>query len=418
MPVFFPDAGDGSSPSKVQGLAGLHGGDSRGARTSAEEEPGFEVASEASAPPLSSSVLALMGRAATFLQVPWTPAAEPCQSFFPMQAMAPHPQKFKALPDFMEEVGKVKAKHLPSALVLTPSVLSALCASVIRCSWCFDAPCLGALGASAPQHVDIICFTPLVFSMQAETSSMAKFHACVSCKAKLPLENKHLLCVRCLGMQNASSAHGDETFQPSSCYTGSSSLPPPQSSAKRAKHSREAQDITDLKNQVAQILEYLAKQQAQAPAADPAFTSGSFHQEEEEGQVQEMTFEMDPSSEIISDVVLPHLKLDPSANGTGLQVPAGNLEGSARKVPIGVSYSATYSPPLALPSVPGLPRGSTIHLEPPGLGAKGTKTGNPTGFLRRREGTVLDGISTSGLNYCGPGMSPSSRGFTQRPCMP
>ncbi|MGH0144356.1 UNVERIFIED_CONTAM: hypothetical protein FKN15_003335 [Acipenser sinensis] len=174
-------------------------------------------------------------------------------------------------------------------------------------------------------------------------------------------------------------------------------------SAKRAKHSREVQDIKDLKNQVAQILEYLAKQQAQAPAADPAFTSGSFHQEEEEGQVQEMTFEMDPSSEIISDVVLPHLKLDPSANGTGLQVPAGNLEGSARKVPIGVSYSATYSPPLALPSVPGLPRGSTIHLEPPGLGAKGTKTGNPTGFLRRREGTVLDGISTSGLNYCGPG---------------
>ncbi|MGH0143814.1 UNVERIFIED_CONTAM: hypothetical protein FKN15_007449 [Acipenser sinensis] len=39
----------------------------------AVEEPGFEVASEASAPPLSSSVSA-------FLQDPWTPAAEPRQS--------------------------------------------------------------------------------------------------------------------------------------------------------------------------------------------------------------------------------------------------------------------------------------------------------------------------------------------------
>ncbi|MGH0154271.1 UNVERIFIED_CONTAM: hypothetical protein FKN15_027278 [Acipenser sinensis] len=69
----------------------------------AEEEPGFKVASEASAPPLSSSVLALMGRAAAFLQVPWMPAAEP-MSVFRTQAMAPHPQKFPVFPDFMEEV--------------------------------------------------------------------------------------------------------------------------------------------------------------------------------------------------------------------------------------------------------------------------------------------------------------------------
>ncbi|MGH0146617.1 UNVERIFIED_CONTAM: hypothetical protein FKN15_041228 [Acipenser sinensis] len=72
--------------------------------TPTEEEPGFEVASEASAPLLSSSVLPLTGCAVAFLQVSWTPAADPRWSIFRMQAMAPHPQKFPAFPDFMEEV--------------------------------------------------------------------------------------------------------------------------------------------------------------------------------------------------------------------------------------------------------------------------------------------------------------------------
>ncbi|MGH0168951.1 UNVERIFIED_CONTAM: hypothetical protein FKN15_055856 [Acipenser sinensis] len=67
----------------------------------ADEEPGFEVASETSAPLLCSLVSALMGRAAAFLQVPWTPAAESRRSVFRTQAMA---QKFPAFPDFMEEV--------------------------------------------------------------------------------------------------------------------------------------------------------------------------------------------------------------------------------------------------------------------------------------------------------------------------
>ncbi|MGH0163431.1 UNVERIFIED_CONTAM: hypothetical protein FKN15_045133 [Acipenser sinensis] len=46
----------------------------------------------------------IMGRAAAFLQVPWTSAAEPRRSVFQTQAMAPRPQKFPAFPDFMEEV--------------------------------------------------------------------------------------------------------------------------------------------------------------------------------------------------------------------------------------------------------------------------------------------------------------------------
>ncbi|MGH0137202.1 UNVERIFIED_CONTAM: hypothetical protein FKN15_009266 [Acipenser sinensis] len=47
---------------------------------SAETEPSSKVASEASLPLLSSSMLALMGCAVTFLQVPWTAAAEQTQT--------------------------------------------------------------------------------------------------------------------------------------------------------------------------------------------------------------------------------------------------------------------------------------------------------------------------------------------------
>ncbi|MGH0161436.1 UNVERIFIED_CONTAM: hypothetical protein FKN15_064024 [Acipenser sinensis] len=52
---------------------------------SAEAQPSSEVVLEASVPPLSSSTSALMGHAATFLQVLWTTAAE-------KQAVAPRPQ--------------------------------------------------------------------------------------------------------------------------------------------------------------------------------------------------------------------------------------------------------------------------------------------------------------------------------------
>ncbi|MGH0116553.1 UNVERIFIED_CONTAM: hypothetical protein FKN15_014753 [Acipenser sinensis] len=68
-----------------------------------------------------------MGCAAAFLQVPWTPAAEPCQSIFRTQAMAPRPQKLPAFPDFME-CGKAWPSGIPPvdstimALVKAPLV--------------------------------------------------------------------------------------------------------------------------------------------------------------------------------------------------------------------------------------------------------------------------------------------------------
>ncbi|MGH0121020.1 UNVERIFIED_CONTAM: hypothetical protein FKN15_068716 [Acipenser sinensis] len=46
----------------------------------------------------------LVERAAAFLQVPWMPAAQPRRSVFRTQALAPHPQRFPAFPNFIEEV--------------------------------------------------------------------------------------------------------------------------------------------------------------------------------------------------------------------------------------------------------------------------------------------------------------------------
>ncbi|MBN3275419.1 LPIN2 phosphatase, partial [Polyodon spathula] len=67
----------------------------------AEAAPSSEVSSVTSAPPLSESVSALIGRAATDLQVPWATAAEPRHSVFQSHDMAYRQQPF---PDIMEEV--------------------------------------------------------------------------------------------------------------------------------------------------------------------------------------------------------------------------------------------------------------------------------------------------------------------------
>ncbi|MGH0155830.1 UNVERIFIED_CONTAM: hypothetical protein FKN15_052545 [Acipenser sinensis] len=55
-------------------------------------------------PLICSSVSALMECAAAFLQVHWTPAAQPRRSVFRTQVLAPRPQCFPAFPDFVEEV--------------------------------------------------------------------------------------------------------------------------------------------------------------------------------------------------------------------------------------------------------------------------------------------------------------------------
>ncbi|MGH0119139.1 UNVERIFIED_CONTAM: hypothetical protein FKN15_052968 [Acipenser sinensis] len=151
-------------------------------------------------------------------------------------------------------------------------------------------------------------------------SGMSGFHPCTACNAKIPQEDKHTLCVRCLGIQHATLALKMdvacsicEAFQPrvkearleratrassaSSMAEPSAALgapepllhylsqdtllgipdaqaahshsPSPQ--ARRVKRSQQAGDIMDLKAQVGQVLELLAKQTpaTQAPVQAP-----------------------------------------------------------------------------------------------------------------------------------------------------
>ncbi|MGH0154068.1 UNVERIFIED_CONTAM: hypothetical protein FKN15_026437 [Acipenser sinensis] len=99
--------------------------------------------------------------------------------------------------------------------------------------------------------------------------------------------DKHLICVKCL--QHTSSTLGDETFcticaasqpgtLPSSplqsipcmqapAHRARSRSKSPSRSSKRARHSRQAKDISELKSQMAQVLEYLVRL---PPAPTPA----------------------------------------------------------------------------------------------------------------------------------------------------
>ncbi|MGH0168983.1 UNVERIFIED_CONTAM: hypothetical protein FKN15_055776 [Acipenser sinensis] len=146
------------------------------------------------------------------------------------------------------------------------------------------------------------------------------FHnPCMACKAKLPHEDKHYLCARCLGVQHATLALKRDVacsicaaFQPqvrenrleratrassASSVAGPSAAlgapepllhelsqdpqldiqtprPPrscsPSPQERRVKNLKQARDIMDLKAQSAQVLELLLKQAHAAPAAVPA----------------------------------------------------------------------------------------------------------------------------------------------------
>ncbi|MGH0170767.1 UNVERIFIED_CONTAM: hypothetical protein FKN15_003977 [Acipenser sinensis] len=144
------------------------------------------------------------------------------------------------------------------------------------------------------------------------------FHPCTACNANIPREDKHTLCARCLGVQHATLALKRDVansictaFQPrvkearldrvtkassaSPMARPSASLGAPEpfhhdlsqdplldipdaqascsrspSPLTRVKHSRLARDIMDLKAQLAQVLELLAKQAPAALAAVPA----------------------------------------------------------------------------------------------------------------------------------------------------
>ncbi|MGH0117271.1 UNVERIFIED_CONTAM: hypothetical protein FKN15_032238 [Acipenser sinensis] len=147
-------------------------------------------------------------------------------------------------------------------------------------------------------------------------SGKSGFHPCTACNANIPQEDKHTLCARCLGVRHATLALERnmacsicEAFQPrvkeacleratrasftSSMTVSSKVLEDPQPhlhdlfqdpllgipdaqashsrslspQARRVKRSKQARDIMDLKAQMAQVLELLAKQTPAAPAS-------------------------------------------------------------------------------------------------------------------------------------------------------
>ncbi|MGH0128519.1 UNVERIFIED_CONTAM: hypothetical protein FKN15_035370 [Acipenser sinensis] len=196
---------------------------------------------------------------------------------------------------------------------LIPSDPWCLRASVPR--W-FCASVTYSLDASVLQHL----------GAQELPSSVASVPSVPWCSiasvpwANLPPQDKHILCVQCLGRQHASSALEDRTFCPicansmertlqrrlaeftgktstveeASVASGAPSFPLlhlplsplhsiqspaprahshsgcPARSSKKSRDSWQAKDISDLKNQMAQVLEYLVRQQAIAPAPAPA----------------------------------------------------------------------------------------------------------------------------------------------------
>ncbi|MGH0146194.1 UNVERIFIED_CONTAM: hypothetical protein FKN15_007932 [Acipenser sinensis] len=89
----------------------------------------------------------------------------------------------------------------------------------LRCLVRLGRTLFGALGEhSTPVHVllgvrrAIQCAQCLVHSVVEAMMSMPWFHACTSCKANMPLSDKHPLCMQCLGVQHATEAMGREDF--------------------------------------------------------------------------------------------------------------------------------------------------------------------------------------------------------------
>ncbi|MGH0120029.1 UNVERIFIED_CONTAM: hypothetical protein FKN15_063843 [Acipenser sinensis] len=103
----------------------------------------------------------------------------------------------------------------PSCSASVPQCLRCLRALVLQCPRSPDAPCIAAFSASEPQ-----CFSAL-----APSASTSRSRSCSRS---------------------------------------------PSRSTKRARHSRQTRDISKLKSQMAQVLEYLVRQQALLPAPPPA----------------------------------------------------------------------------------------------------------------------------------------------------
>ncbi|MGH0140227.1 UNVERIFIED_CONTAM: hypothetical protein FKN15_057448 [Acipenser sinensis] len=211
----------------------------------------------------------------------------------------------------------------------------------------------------------------------------------------------------------------------------------PTRSSKRARHSKQDKDISEL---MAQVLEYLVRQQAlppapasappPAPAPEPTPSSPAvapdvserdevMSQEQDaisfvaswdgdsfaQQNVQEITQEMGPSSEISSETgVTPS-----SSSVRALMERASNFLQVPWKAAAPEQRCPVFRPVQA--STPGFSGGGTVFLALTGLAAECLQTRSPDGLLGKCRGTGPSAIPADVFYHRGPGVSPSGRRF-------
>ncbi|RXM94523.1 Serine--pyruvate aminotransferase, mitochondrial [Acipenser ruthenus] len=121
----------------------------------------------------------------------------------PPAPSTPVPQSLSALtPSVPQGFNASVHRHPRSKIIHCTNTLEGFGASVFialtpRCFGPVDAPEIRCLNASAFWRL---------------SAPMSNFHPCMSCRQNLPPQDKHTLCVKCLGINLASAALADKTF--------------------------------------------------------------------------------------------------------------------------------------------------------------------------------------------------------------
>ncbi|MGH0172539.1 UNVERIFIED_CONTAM: hypothetical protein FKN15_063033 [Acipenser sinensis] len=270
-------------------------------------------------------------------------------------------------------------------------------------------------------------------------SGKSGIYPCTACNANIPQEDKHTLCVWCLGVQHAILAlerdvacNICEAFQPrvkearlerakrasstSSMAGPSAALGAPEPllhdlsqdpllgildaqaacsrspslRARRVKRSKQARDIMDLKAQMAQGVQG-GWEEASLPAQEDMLSIAASGEEasfSSEMQVGKTPAEEEPGFKVASEASAPPLSSSVSAadvtDGTRCSFLAGPLDASGGTTPVRIPDAGDGSSPSEIPGLPRLHGGGTLLLGSSGLGPERAKTCSTACLLRRR----------------------------------
>ncbi|MGH0132800.1 UNVERIFIED_CONTAM: hypothetical protein FKN15_050639 [Acipenser sinensis] len=198
-------------------------------------------------------------------------------------------------------------------------------ASILLVPLCFSD---SVLGPSAPSQTSMHQGSDIL-TADALGNNMSKIHPCKSCGGMLPPQDKHILCVRCLGMQHASICVASQPLtlrRRLAEFTGAASLA---SSAEPSAVLRPLLHLPSSQSKVipcAQVSTHQACSRSRTPSRstplpapapvsspslpavdnvsdrDKAMNEGDQDSlEQQETEVEEVTQETGPSSEIASE---------------------------------------------------------------------------------------------------------------------